>query len=1031
MTACTMPRVSRRNPACDGSDEEPEKPQKRQPKKVPLRAAKHTSTKRPATTKTVNAKGNEIEIAGTPNKRGKQIVFSPKTRKSSRLGTSASQDDESAKLPPKRLGTLLAIEDTSIVESLRKRKDPPNTRASVYDALDGALSKEQGRPGDGIVVDTPMAAAASTLLYQLQYGGHDSPDRSGHDSPDRLEASNGKKGSHSTNTLDLGASSSSDKDMDYKPDGLVFSDDEDYLLDIDYDSEEERLRSSFPKNKKRMNIIPGGPQPPDLTMYPESEHEAVLDAYIAVRKKFTDKDRHARVKKMNSEAKLSATTVKGDQNEQLRPMSVVEGNRLVDGDTFKNKNVLQLRISEEANLRGITTRANRSDLMNLTVVGVKFYVNATFHEHTGWVVHSAVCREGDDVLQIPPKDRIELSEMETKKGKMRIPIGAKSLVPIIKDAVSDNPGVTYQSIREIMKPYAKEYTLTDSVVQDARDRAKLELFGSAEENVRYARGVMDHVRQLGHEVEMIFQDRQKTLQAAGLVVLHEDLLRRKKMKLPALDKASQLQYVNKWKAENELHLNTEFGYKDGPQFTFLTGVLFATSSSKHLVPLLQNVVQADGAHSSFGKYTLFSAYATTANGNMSPLAFGLLFGNEDTNNWSKFWKFVKQVHPCIDSPAVTILTDQDKGSIVAVGKEVKQAAQFHCSFHRRQNIIKTLGGGKGSTPLTALWLYNLLCGCHSVAQLEKNKATYYPQMHPAALHYLTKLQDKCQYPAARCAMGENICMFNKSASSGVESMNRANNLARQRTAVDILNALILLIKLEGTRFNHYKQKAWERDEILTCRGQDLMEEAFRDVNLMEYRISMNKCDTFHRITVSRMTSTNEYTVIIPVEETMGSRFGTCTCGKPKTDGVPCRHMVVVAMSSKIEGLTRIQIMPYWWTTAHWRAQYAMDVYCKTDISLNTVKSMTVPEDRLRYCPSWTAAKKKGRPKADNREKSLVDHIADSAKKKRGSRRTKLYCRICHKFDHNMVDCFQNPGNQQSTLKEATDDVGEEGQEGNV
>ena len=72
----------------------------------------------------------------------------------------------------------------------------------------------------------------------------------------------------------------------------------------------------------------------------------------------------------------------------------------------------------------------------------------------------------------------------------------------------------------------------------------------------------------------------------------------------------------------------------------------------------------------------------TANGNMSPLAFGLLFGNEDTNNWSKFWSFVKKVHPCIDSPAVTILTDQDKGSIAAIGKKVKQAAQFHCSFHK-------------------------------------------------------------------------------------------------------------------------------------------------------------------------------------------------------------------------------------------------------------------------------------------------------------------------------------------------------------
>jgi hypothetical protein len=42
------------------------------------------------------------------------------------------------------------------------------------------------------------------------------------------------------------------------------------------------------------------------------------------------------------------------------------------------------------------------------------------------------------------------------------------------------------------------------------------------------------------------------------------------MKLPALDKASQLKYVNTWKAENELYLNKEFGFKDVPQFTFLT-----------------------------------------------------------------------------------------------------------------------------------------------------------------------------------------------------------------------------------------------------------------------------------------------------------------------------------------------------------------------------------------------------------------------------------------------------------------------------
>ena len=89
-----------------------------------------------------------------------------------------------------------------------------------------------------------------------------------------------------------------------------------------------------------------------------------------------------------------SATVSADQIEQLRPMSVVENHRLVEGDIFKKKNVLQLRISEEANLRGITTRDNRSDVMNLTVIGINVYVNATFHEHSHWVVHTAVCWGG-------------------------------------------------------------------------------------------------------------------------------------------------------------------------------------------------------------------------------------------------------------------------------------------------------------------------------------------------------------------------------------------------------------------------------------------------------------------------------------------------------------------------------------------------------------------------------------------------------------------------------------------------------------
>ena len=461
-----------------------------------------------------------------------------------------------------------------------------------------------------------------------------------------------------------------------------------------------------------------------------------------------------------------------------------------------------------------------------------------------------------------------------------------------------------------------------------------------------------------------------------------------------------------------MKITTLFGMEDGPfQYSFLTGMLFATSSSKHMVPLLQDVIQADAAHCSYGKYTLYSAYGTTANGNMAPIAIAMLFGNEDTENWSKFWSFVKKIHPSIDGPTKTILTDQDKGSIVSVANIFQHAVQFHCSFHRRQNIIKTCGGGKGKTPLSALWMFNLLCSANSIKQIADYKAQYLHNMQPSDSHYLEKLPDKRQYPAARCAMGDNIYMYSKSASSGVESMNWANNLARERTAVDCLNAILIILKLEGKRFDLFKQEAWGRDDmVLTTRGLDLMEDAFMDVDICDYRLNVTHEETSHRCTVSRLLSNNQYIVNIPIEEdSCGSRFGTCTCGKPAKDGLPCQHMVVVVKGIAIEGLIRVSIMPYWWTTSHWRAQYAVDEYCRTDVSLANIKATHHPDDKLRYCPGFVSVKK-GRPKKNARKMSVMDHIEEAANKKR-KRRKKMFCKICHKFNHDTTECFKNPQNQ--------------------
>jgi hypothetical protein len=153
--------------------------------------------------------------------------------------------------------------------------------------------------------------------------------------------------------------------------------------------------------------------------------------------------------------------------------------------------------------------------------------------------------------------------------------------------------------------------------------------------------------------------------------------------------------------------------------------------------------------------------------------------------------------------------------------------------------------------------------------------------------------------------------------AGVESMNNANQLTHQKMAVDILNGVILLLKLEAERFQWYKQVTWERDDILTDKGLKLMEVCFTNVQVQDYQITVIPIEDGHRATVTKCSiNAKKFTVVIPGMGKYESRFGTCNCGKPAKDDVLCEHMVAVVKLSCIDGLSRIQMMPYWWTNAH-------------------------------------------------------------------------------------------------------------------
>jgi hypothetical protein len=195
-------------------------------------------------------------------------------------------------------------------------------------------------------------------------------------------------------------------------------------------------------------------------------------------------------------------------------------------------------------------------------------------------------------------------------------------------------------------------------------------------------------------------------------------------------------------------------------------------------------------------------------------------------------------------------------------------------------------------------------------------------MSPAHVNYLNLISDKQQFPVVRCAMVEKVCMYVKTASSGVKAMNRVNDSIRRQTAVDILNAVLVLIKKESEWFERFKSNAWKKEvwseeKPLTPRGMTVMKVIFEKCNTLLFWIHVSKNTTDHAATICKKSlPQREYSVVIPKGgQIHWSQFGTCSCGYPKKEGMPCDHMVAIVKVGAIAALTRVAIIPYWFTKA--------------------------------------------------------------------------------------------------------------------
>jgi hypothetical protein len=158
-------------------------------------------------------------------------------------------------------------------------------------------------------------------------------------------------------------------------------------------------------------------------------------------------------------------------------------------------------------------------------------------------------------------------------------------------------------MREILKPYMNEYVLTNNVLQEAYDTAKGDLVGDPDENIKYAYAIANAIKQMGHSVGVVFTGQHTPMRTVNAIVLKEEIDRKKAAKLD-MSRDEKVEYVNMWKKDNDAFLCDAFGFEDGPQFKFLTRIFMSPSTSKEQFPFLQEVLQADTAHMSFGKYTL-------------------------------------------------------------------------------------------------------------------------------------------------------------------------------------------------------------------------------------------------------------------------------------------------------------------------------------------------------------------------------------------------------------------------------------------
>ena len=161
----------------------------------------------------------------------------------------------------------------------------------------------------------------------------------------------------------------------------------------------------------------------------------------------------------------------------------------------------------------------------------RFDVATRFMEAKGWVVNLAAVRDGgkgmdksipEVIAEFAPAGPKTTGEDEEKKKQPRTPYHMKCVVDLIKLTIMEDPSLTNKVLRKVVEPYRYHYAFTESILQDAQKKAKLDLFGMADDKAMYAKGVVAELKHFGRYVELLYSSRAKVVLKLGNILISEE-----------------------------------------------------------------------------------------------------------------------------------------------------------------------------------------------------------------------------------------------------------------------------------------------------------------------------------------------------------------------------------------------------------------------------------------------------------------------------------------------------------------------------